>query len=222
MSKSRGNVVNPDDVVEEFGADSLRLYEMFMGPLEQSKPWQTSGLQGMRRFLDRVHAVAHRPLVDGAIEGDTAKLVHRTVKKVTDDIEALRFNTAISAMMILANHLAGQSSPHREAVEKLVLCLSPYAPHLAEELWCAMGHAASIADAAWPSYDEALTVDDVVELAVQVNGRVRGRLQVSREAEAEQVREAALQEPNVAKHVEGRAVKKFIYVPGRIANLIVT
>jgi leucyl-tRNA synthetase len=175
----------------------------------------------MRRFLDRVHAIAHRPLADEALDGETAKLVHRTVKKVTEDIEALRFNTAISAMMILANHLAGQPSPSREAVEKLLLCLSPYAPHLAEELWSTAGHAASIADAPWPSYDEALTIDDVVELAVQVNGRVRGRILLPRDAESDQAREAALQEPNVAKHVEGRAVKKFIYVPGRIANLIV-
>ena len=128
MSKSRGNVVNPDDVVRDFGADSLRVYEMFMGPLEQVKPWQTSGIQGVRRFLDRADALSQRPLVDGEGELETRKLVHRTVKKLTEDIEALRFNTAISAMMILANHLNSLEQVPKIAMEKLVLCLSPFAP----------------------------------------------------------------------------------------------
>ena len=183
MSKSRGNVVNPDDVVAEFGADSLRVYEMFMGPLEQVKPWQTSGIQGVRRFLDRVHKVATGTLTDAAMDDETAKLVHRTVKKVTEDIEALRLNTAISAMMILTNHLNGLGAAPKEAVERLVLCLSPLAPHLAEELWATLGHEPSIANANWPTWDEALCVDDVVEIAVQVNGKVRGRVMLARDAD---------------------------------------
>src|SRR6201999_1138187 len=134
MSKSRGNVVNPDQVVEEFGADSLRVYEMFMGPLEQVKPWQTSGIQGARRFLERVQTALNRGLIE-EMDAETQKLVHRTVKKVIQDIEGLRYNTAISAMMIFTNHLHGLPAVPREAAEKLVLCLSPFAPHLAEDLW---------------------------------------------------------------------------------------
>jgi len=150
MSKSRGNVINPDDIVRDYGADALRTYEMFMGPLEQVKPWQTAGLQGVRRFLDRVWVLGQRPHAP-AMDEETARLLHRTVKKVTDDIETLHFNTAVSAMMILANHLHGQDAPPREAMEKLVLLLSPFAPHLAEELWETLGHAPSIADATWPA-----------------------------------------------------------------------
>ncbi|MEB2312891.1 MAG: leucine--tRNA ligase [Sorangiineae bacterium] len=221
MSKSRGNVVNPDDVVREFGADSLRVYEMFMGPLEQVKPWQTSGLQGVRRFLDRVHKVATGPLADGPMDDETDKLVHRTVKKVGEDIEALRFNTAVSAMMILVNRLGGLDRAPRAAVERLVLCLSPFAPHLAEELWAGLGHPPSIADVEWPSFDLARCEDDVVELAVQVNGKVRGRVRLAKDAAEGAAREAALADAAVAKAVDGRAVKQLVYVPGRIINLIV-
>jgi leucyl-tRNA synthetase len=182
MSKSRGNVVNPDDVVHEYGADALRAYEMFMGPLEQVKPWQTAGLQGVRRFLDRVEVLARREPA-ATMDAETARLLARTVKKVTDDIETMHFNTAVSAMMIFANHLHGLDAPPREAMEKLVLCLSPFAPHLAEELWERLGHPPSIADAEWPTYDPALCVDAEVEIAVQVNGKVRGRVTLARDAD---------------------------------------
>jgi len=222
MSKSRGNVVNPDHVVDEFGADSLRVYEMFMGPLEQVKPWQTSGIQGVRRFLDRVHSVAGRPLGADAMDEPTAKLLHRTVKKVGEDIEALRFNTAVSAMMILVNHLAAQERPAREAIEKLLLILSPFAPHLCEELWEQVGlRPGCVADAAWPEHDERLCIDDVVEIAVQVNGKVRGRVSLGRDASEEAARAAALEDANVARFVEGKTLRKLVYVPGRIINLIV-
>lgn len=220
MSKSRGNVVNPDQVVEEFGADSLRVYEMFMGPLEQVKPWQMSGIQGVRRFLDRVHAAATKPLAD-SIDAETQKLLHKTVKKVTEDVEALRYNTAISAMMILTNHLASLDVAPREAVEKLVLCLSPFAPHLAEEMWNELGKRSSLALEPWPAFDEALCLDDVIELPVQVNGKVRGKVTLAREATEEAAREAALAEENVRKHLEGKSVRKIVYVPGRILNVIV-
>jgi leucyl-tRNA synthetase len=220
MSKSRGNVVNPDDVVRDHGADALRVYEMFMGPLEQVKPWQTAGLLGVRRFLDRVYAIGTRPPGD-VMDDETARLVHRTVKKVTEDIEGLRFNTAVSAMMILANHLYGQEHPPREAMEPLVLCLSPFAPHLAEELWERLGHAPTIADCAWPSWDPALCVDAEVEIAVQVNGRVRGRITVARDAPEETARARALADEGARPHLAGRTVRKVVYVPGRIVNLIV-
>jgi leucyl-tRNA synthetase len=221
MSKSRGNVVNPDVVIAEFGADSLRLYEMFMGPLEQTKPWQTSGIQGVRRFLDRVAALGEGEMVDAPPDAETAKLVDRTVKKVGEDVEALRFNTAVSAMMILTNHLIGLERVPKGAFEKLLLCLSPFAPHLAEELWSKLGHEPSIANAAFPSYDPALIRDDRVEIAVQVNGKVRGRIELAPDAPESAARQAALADENVQKFLAGKTERKFIYVPGRIANFIV-
>jgi leucyl-tRNA synthetase len=221
MAKSRGNSVSPDLVVEEFGADSLRLYEMFMGPLEQAKPWQASGIQGVRRFLDRVDTIARRPLSDSALDDETAKLVHRTVQKVGDDIEGLRLNTAVSTMMKLVNHLNGFEQPPREAIEKLVLCLSPFAPHLAEQLWELLGHRPSIANQPWPQFDPAWCVDDVLEIAVQVNGKVRGRAALARNADEATARASALADPNVSKFLEGKALKKLVYVPGKILNFIV-
>jgi len=221
MAKSRGNVVNPDLVVAEFGADSLRAYEMFMGPLEQVKPWQTSGIQGVRRWLDRLAALGERGVIDAPMQLETAKLVHRTVKKVGEDIEALHLNTAVSTMMILTNHLASLEQIPREALERLVLVVCPFAPHLAEELWAGLGHAPSAADAAWPSWDLALCEDDEVELAIQVQGKVRGRVMLRKDAPEAAARDAALAEESVIKFLAGRAVKKFIYRPGKIINLIV-
>jgi leucyl-tRNA synthetase len=209
-------------VVADFGADSLRVYEMFMGPLEQMKPWQSSGIQGVRRFLDRVHAVATRPLSEAPGALETEQLVHRTVKKVGEDIDALRLNTAVSAMMILANHLNGLEQPPRAAVEKLVLCLSPFAPHLAEELWETLGHAPSVSDAPFPSFDLALCIDETVEIGVQVNGKVRGSAKLARDATEADARRIGLEDPNVAKFVEGKTIKKVIYVPGKILNFIVS
>jgi leucyl-tRNA synthetase len=220
MSKSRGNVVNPDDVVRDYGADSLRVYEMFMGPLEQVKPWQAAGLQGVRRFLDRVYALAQREPA-ATMDDETTRLVHRTIKKVTDDVEAMRFNTAVSAMMILTNHLNGPDAPPRPALEALVLLLSPFAPHLAEELWERLGHEPSVADVAWPTYDPALCVDAEVEIAVQVNGKVRGRITLARDADEATARALALGDEGAKPHLEGKTVRKVVYVPGRIVNLIV-
>ena len=223
MSKSRGNVVNPDDVVKAFGADTLRTYEMFMGPLEQVKPWQTSGLQGVRRFLDRVWTVATGPLADD-IDVETKRLLHKTVKKVSQDVEAMRFNTAVSAMMIFTRHLAEraeQGGAPREAVAALVLLLSPFAPHLGEELWKRLGHAHSLAYAPWPTWDEALCKDDVVEVPVQVNGKVRARISLAADVTEEDARAAAEADPNVQAHLGGKPVRKFVWVPGKIVNFIV-
>jgi leucyl-tRNA synthetase len=155
------------------------------------------------------------------LDDETAKIVHRTVQKVGDDIEGLRLNTAVSAMMKLVNHLNGLEHPPREAVEKLVLCLSPFAPHLAEELWGVLGHAPSVANVRWPEFDPALCVDDVLEIAVQVNGKVRGRAALARDASEDAASAAALADPNVSKFLEGKTLKKLVYVPGKILNFIV-
>jgi leucyl-tRNA synthetase len=221
MAKSRGNVVNPDQVVEEFGADSLRVYEMFMGPLEQTKPWQTAGIQGTRRFLDKVHAVATRPLVEGEGSDETRKLLHRTIKKVGEDIESMRFNTAVSTLMILTNHLAGLDAPPRGAIEKLLQLLAPFAPHLAEEQWAALGKTELLADSAWPAFEPALCVDDIIEIGVQVNGKARGRVKLAKDATEEAAKTESLKDENVARLVAARPLKKFIYVPGKIVNFIV-
>jgi leucyl-tRNA synthetase len=220
MSKARGNVVNPDDVVHQFGADSLRLYEMFMGPLEQMKPWQTSGIVGVRRFLERVMAVATGEL-GNAMDKDTQKLVHKTIRKVTSDIEHLHFNTAISAMMILTRHLAEQSPPPREGVRALVLLLSPFAPHIGEELWQRLGNTTSLAYEPWPVFEEALCRDEIVEIAVQVNGKVRGRIQITPDAGEEEAVRAATAEPSVKAFIGGKNIHKHLYVPGKIVNLLI-
>ncbi len=230
MSKARGNVINPDDVVAEFGADTLRLYEMFMGPLEQVKPWQTSGLQGMRRFLDKVDSAASRMDPSEKVDDETLKLMHRTVKKVTQDIEALRLNTAISAMMIYTNHLLGQKKVAAEALEALLVILCPFAPHLTEELFQRLGLSRSLPGesssatclslAAWPTWDEAHCVDNVVTVPIQINGKVKARVVLPREASADEAREAAQKDATIAQLLEGKEVKKFIYVPARICNFI--
>jgi leucyl-tRNA synthetase len=221
MSKSRGNVVNPDDVIAEYGADSLRLYEMFMGPLQADKPWQTAGIQGVYRFLDRVHALASRVDVGAELDVETRKLMHRTVKKVKSDIEALHFNTVVSTLMIYSNHLAGLSALPLEAFEKLVLCLAPGAPHLAEELWHGIGHNESVTSAPWPDHDETLCVDDSVEVPLQVNGKVRGRVVLAKDASEDAARSAALADRGVQSQLEGKKLVKVIYVAGRVLNLVV-
>jgi leucyl-tRNA synthetase len=223
MSKSRGNVVNPDDVVKSHGADSLRLYEMFMGPLEAVKPWQTSGIEGVRRFLDRVWNVATGPLTDDPAAYDlaTRRAVHKTVKKVGDDIEALRFNTAISAMMILVKALGALPAVPREAAKALVLLVSPFAPHLGEELWSRLGATESLAYEPWPSFDPALVRDAEVEIGVQVNGKVRSVITLEVDATEETARAVALEDEKVRAFIGDKTLKKFIYVKGKIVNVVV-
>ena len=221
MSKSRGNVINPDDVVREYGADALRAYEMFMGPLEQVKPWQTSGIQGVRRFLDRVFKLCTGQLVDAPADEATERLVHKTIKKVGDDIEAMRFNTAVSALMILTNHIASLEQVPVGAARTLVLLLAPIAPHLAEELWQRLGGTESVSLQSWPVFDDALVRDDTVEIGVQVNGKVRGRIALARDASEQDAMTLALSQDNVRAHVPDGAVRKVIYRPAQILNIIV-
>ena len=223
MSKSRGNVVNPDDIVTAQGADALRLYEMFMGPLEAVKPWQTSQVAGVVRFQNRLYNVVQTAVASGVQEMDdeTKRLLHKTMKKVSTDIDAMAFNTAISAMMVLTNHLAGlKENVPTEAVEKLVLMVSPIAPHLGEECWRLLGHETSLAFEPWIEYDEALCVDDTVAMGVQVNGKTRAEIQIAVDADQETAMAAAFDQVKVKAQLEGKSIKKIIYVAGRILNIV--
>eukprot|EP00467_Chlorarachnion_reptans_P001047 CAMPEP_0114516212 /NCGR_PEP_ID=MMETSP0109-20121206/17207_1 /TAXON_ID=29199 /ORGANISM="Chlorarachnion reptans, Strain CCCM449" /LENGTH=902 /DNA_ID=CAMNT_0001696585 /DNA_START=260 /DNA_END=2968 /DNA_ORIENTATION=- len=230
MSKSRGNVVNPDDVVDEHGADALRMYEMFMGPLEATKPWQTEQVSGVVRFRDKVFGIATYPHIEDIKEDDmdpdVLKSMHKTIKKVTMDIESLSFNTAISALMVFVNTLQqkmkneGNPLP-RKAVEALVLMASPFAPHLGEECWEKLGYPDSLAYTSWPEYDEKLCVDSTVKIGVQVNGKVRGEIEIEKDATEDAAKEKALSLPRVAELTSGKDIKKFIYRPGKIVNVVV-
>ncbi|HUI10477.1 MAG TPA: leucine--tRNA ligase [Bacteroidota bacterium] len=228
MSKSRGNVVNPDDVVTRYGADSLRLFEMFMGPLEEMKPWSTRGVEGVHRFLNRVWRlyVTEDDRLDPLLSMNPATLelsvaYHHTVKKVGDDIEALRFNTAISQMMIFVNEVMKSESRPRGLLEPFLLLLAPFAPHIAEELWQRLGHGSTLAYEPWPSYDPAMLRSTVVEIVVQVNGRVRSRVEAPVDATEEAVRDLALADPDVRRHIEGKNVVKAIAVKNKIINFVV-
>jgi leucyl-tRNA synthetase len=225
MSKSKKNVVDPMEIVDRYGADTLRIYEMFMGPLEQVKPWQTSGCDGIYRFLGRVW----RLFLDedtGALRsfGETSrevrKALHVAIKESTEGIEALRLNTPVAKMMELVNACRGQL-PARDDAEAFLKVLSPYAPHIAEELWSRMGHSESVANAAWPAWDPAALLDDTQIFAVQVLGKLRGSVEMPRGATQDQVVATALADANVARWLEGREIKKTVFVPGRLVNFVV-
>ena len=220
MSKSRGNVVNPDDVIKEFGADAFRVYEMFMGPLEDVKPWQTSGLKGTKRFLDRVWNLYDRGVTDNPPSEKLKRSLHKTVKKVTEDIERMRFNTAIAIMMEFLNE-ANKEPLSREIAEPFAQILAPIAPHIAEELWEKLGHEPSIAHSGWPLWDEKLCTDEMATYVVQIKGKVRDRFEVSKDASKEQIEALAQSRPNVQKWLEGHEVKKVIVVPGKLVSFVV-
>ncbi len=227
MSKSLKNVVNPDEVIGEYGADTFRLYEMFMGPLEASKPWNTRDVPGVHRFCRRVWRIIcgdedNKPMLDeGAASQDVERALHKLIKKVGQDIEVMKFNTSIAAMMEFVNAVfkVGRISP--DQAERFVLVLAPFTPHLAEELWRKLGHDQSLAHESWPVYDESLLVTETVELAVQVNGKMRGRITVAADAAEEAIIAAAMSEPKVASSVEGKTIIKKIVVAGRLVNLVV-
>lgn len=227
MSKSKLNVASPDDVVDEYGADALRLYEMYMGPLDQVKPWQTDGVRGMHRFLSRAYRLfageegtLRETIVDEPASRELLRLAHETTQRVTEDIENMRFNTAIAALIEMLNALYKTPKLPREVAERFALLLSPFAPHLAEEAWSLLGHNESVALQDWPTVDESLLVADSVTIAVQVLGKMRGTIDISPSASKEEVIEAAKQVENVAKQLEGKTIVKEIYVPGKIVNLI--
>ncbi len=215
-------VVNPSDIVRDYGADTLRLYEMFMGPLEVSKPWSQSGVEGARKFLTRVWNFFTEPAnIDESARSELEKIYHRTVKKVTSDFEQLGFNTAISQMMIFVNACYKAGKCPREYAEGFVKMISPIAPHIGEEMWQMLGHDNTIAYESWPTYDEAKTIDDEVEVVVQVNGKVRARLMLPKDAEQADVRDQVFADESVAANVEGKTVVKEIYVKGKIYNIVV-
>lgn len=225
MSKSMFNVVNPDDIVESYGADTLRLYEMFLGPLEQSKPWDTNGIDGVYRFLRRFWNLFFEgdklALQDSEPTRDELKSIHKLIKKVTSDIETFSFNTAVSAFMICANELSSLKCRNRSVLTDFVICLSPFAPHISEELWHLMGNDTSVCDAVWPSFDESYLKEDVFTYSISFNGKSRFTLDFQADATREQIEAAVLAHPNSQKWIEGKSPKKIIVVPKKIVNVVV-
>lgn len=226
MSKSKGNVVNPDDIVEQYGADTLRLYEMFMGPLDASIAWSEDGLNGANKFINRVWNLLIdengqlRDRITTINEGNLDLIYNQTVKKVTEDYEKLHFNTAISQLMVLVNEFYKADSLPLEYVEGLVKLISPITPHMAEELWTLLGHVGSIAYAKWPTYDESKLVEDTVEIVVQVNGKIKQHLHVSRTASKEELEELALNDEKIKTELEGKTIRRVIAVPGKLVNVV--
>lgn len=228
MSKSKGNVVNPDEIITSHGADTLRLYEMFMGPLEASVAWSTNGLDGARRFLDRIWRLFVSE-EDGAISAkiqvsndqSLEKSYHQTVKKVTEDYEGIRFNTAISQMMVFINDCYKADVIPTTYAEGFVKMLAPIAPHIAEELWQLLGHDSTLSYEQWPTYDEAKLVDDEVEIAVQVAGKVRAKIVVAKDASKEDIEKVALADEKVQEYMAGKSLVKIIVIPGKLVNIVV-
>ena len=229
MSKSRGNVVNPDKVVADYGADSMRLYEMFMGPLEAIKPWSMQGVEGVYRFLQKTWRMVvdedtgelDEAVKEAQADEATLRLLHQTIKKVGDDIERFGFNTAISQMMIFINHLSKQEIRPKSVVEKFILILAPFAPHIAEELWERLGHTESLAYEPWPKYDKELIKEKEIELAVQVNGKIKDRIVVAADADEEQIKQKALASEKVKKAMAGKEPKKIIVIKSRLVNIVI-
>lgn len=244
MSKSLGNVVNPDDVVEEYGADALRLYEMFMGPLEQVKPWQMKGVEGVSRFLAKVWRLAfvqnqecewvlsdrltdEKPSIE--TDKELLKVLHQTIKKVTEDIEKMSFNTAISQMMICCNAFGKAEKLPALLMRDLLKCLNPFAPHITEEIHKQLGEAFPsakcsksriLADRAWPSFNETFLIEDEIEMVIQVNGKLRGKITIPKDLPKEEIETLAQSDENVKQHTEGKTIRKIIVVPGRLVNIV--
>ncbi|HKQ59279.1 MAG TPA: leucine--tRNA ligase [Candidatus Eisenbacteria bacterium] len=227
MSKSIGNVVNPDEMIDRFGADAVRLYEMFMGPLEAMKPWSTRGTEGITRFLDRVWRLVvdeggATSVSDATPSPDQMRLLHQTVRKVTEDLDGLRFNTAIAQLMVFVNELTRTAErPPRALIEPFVLILAPFAPHLGEELWRRLGHRESLAHHAWPEWNPELVREETITLAVQINGKLRATLELPRGVAEAEAQRAALGDQRIQRYVNGGQIRKVIFVPDKLLNLVV-
>jgi leucyl-tRNA synthetase len=217
------NVVNPDDIVEKYGADTLRLYEMFLGPIEQSKPWDTNGIDGVNRFLKKFWAMFEKAVEAEPKEmsKEEKKSVHKLIKKVSQDIESFSFNTSVAAFMIALNELQGLKSANRATMELIVPLLAPFAPHIAEECWHILGHDGSVVDAAWPAWDEEALREDSVKYPVSFNGKTRYMIEAPAGASKEEVEKIALSDAMAEKWLQGKAPKKVIVVPGRIVNVVI-
>ena len=227
MSKSRGNVINPDEIIDKYGADSLRLFYMFLGPLEKAKPWSTSGIQGSNRFIRRVWSMLRendgnlsKKISDVEPDENLTRLIHQTIKKVTNDIEALRFNTAISQMMILVNEIKELDAYPKTVVESLVLLLSPFTPHMCEEIWEKLGHNDTLAYCNWPEYNEELVKENLITIAVQINGKRRAEIEVTPGINEESALALALEHDNVKKYVDGNKIKKTVLVKDRLLSIV--
>jgi leucyl-tRNA synthetase len=224
MSKSMFNVVNPDVIVEKYGADTLRMYEMFLGPLEQSKPWDTNGIDGVHRFLKKLWGLFYKgdefAVVDDEPTAEELKSLHKLIKKVTYDIEHFSFNTSVSAFMICVNELAGLKCNKRAILEPLVIVLSPFAPHIAEELYHILGNSSTVCDAVFPEFNEEYLVENSVKYPISFNGKVRFTLELPAALSKEEVEKVALADEQTAKFLEGKTPKKIIVVPGKIVNVV--
>jgi leucyl-tRNA synthetase len=220
MSKSLGNVINPDDIIAEFGADSMRIYEMFMGPLEVSKPWSTSGISGVHRFLDRVWRLSERDLSDGEPPEHLVKVLHKTIKKVTEDTGSMAFNTAVAQMMIYVNENFKADVLYRRIFEPFVLLLAPYAPHLAEEIWERIGREPSVCLQEWPEWVEEYTVEDQVTVVVQINGKVRSKMELAAGTDKDEMEKRALEIDRIRELLDGKSVRKVISVPDKLVNIV--
>ena len=226
MSKTKYNVVNPDDIVERYGADTLRLYEMFLGPIDQSKPWDTNGIDGVSRFLRKLWNLYYRgdsaAVTDSEPTSEQLKSLHKLIKKVTSDIDSLQYNTSVAAFMVCVNELTSLKADSRAVLEPLAVLLAPFAPHIIEEIWhTALGHETSVCDAQWPAYDEKYLKENTATYAVSFNGKARFSITMPLEASKEEVQEAALSNPSAAKWLEGKTIRKIIVVPGKIVNVVV-
>ena len=223
MSKSMFNVVNPDDIVDRYGADTLRLYEMFLGPIEQSKPWDTNGIDGVNRFLKKLWGLFHKSMEapETELTKEEKKTLHKLIKKVTEDIENFSYNTSVAAFMIALNELTTQKSANRKAMEIITPLLAPFAPHMAEEFWHMLGHEGSVADAEWPKFDPAALVEDTVKYPVSFNGKMRFMVEAPADASKEEVEKIALSDAAAAKWLDGKTPRKVIVVPGKIVNIVI-
>ena len=220
MSKSRGNVVNPDEVVDEYGADTMRTYEMFVGDFEKAAPWNPQGVKGCKRFIDRVWSLQEIVNDKEGYTPELESLMHKTIKKVTEDIDALGFNTAIAAMMTLVNEMYKVGSVSRDELKTLTILFNPFAPHMTEELWEVMNFGGTVTDQKWPEFDESKCVENVVEIAVQVNGKVRAKINVPADIEQADAIAMAKSDEKIAAEIAGKTIVKELYVKGRLVNIV--
>ncbi len=224
MSKSKYNVVSPDEICAQYGADTLRMYEMFLGPLEQAKPWNTAGITGVHSFLKKLWKLYHTDEVftvsDEEASADSMKTLHKTIKKVTEDIEEFSFNTSVSTFMICVNELTTQKCDQREVLEPLAILIAPYAPHIAEELWSKLGHDSSITTAQYPLFEEKYVVESNKEYPISFNGKMRFTMELPLELGKDEIEKAVMADERTQKQLDGRAPKKVIVVPGKIVNIV--